>query len=613
MILNALYKLYNRLESDPNERENIPSRSSSKIKVNYALVINKEGKLIAINLIGNAEKAKVQSKKLFVPYQLDDSGGIRERFLCGKAKYLLGVDSKDSKLYEAYFEATKKLHHAIGDKLTNNSEMQAVIKFFDNWLPEQALENNIIKEKWDDLVKNPASLVFEVEMGESLYVHENEEIKEAFKQDYEQKFSGSDVTKGTCLISGKEDMPLVRLHEKIKGVAGAQPTGANLVSYNDTIFESYGLKGGENAKISGETAFNYAAALNYLLSNSKRYTRAGSTTFVYWSEIKDPAEDEIDLIIEAEETALDNLLAEYSQLKQNKVTLKARDNQAFYILALIPAAGRLGIRFFLESNVDKLKMSIASHYQDIALGTPPDEPAKDEERKPIKAKSGKDGTKKIKQYVGLYKLMDSLVSQNIKKNRSEAIDDNLAGKIAYAIFSGINYPQNLLVAVIRAIKADGQVTRPRASIIKGVLVRNYDKREEINKVLNEQLDDVGYLCGRLFAVLEATQNKAIGGGTTIADKYLATAASTPVRVFPQLLNLNQHHKSKIGGGLAVNIDKELQEIFNLFKEGMNFPKTLSTEGQGLFYIGYYQEKAAVWQRLKSAKPADINPTEEGAN
>ena len=56
-----------------------------------------------------------------------------------------------------------------------------------------------------------------------------------------------------------------RIHKGIKGVPGAQSSGAALVSFNAPAFESYGKEQSYNAPVGKYAEFAYTTALNYLL------------------------------------------------------------------------------------------------------------------------------------------------------------------------------------------------------------------------------------------------------------------------------------------------------------------------------------------------------------
>ena len=114
--------------------------------------------------------------------------------------------------------------------------------------------------------------------------------------------------------------------------------------------------------------------------------------------------------------------------------------------------------------------------------------------------------------------------------------------------------------------------------------------------LNINNDNQGYLLGRLFALLEKVQQDAVrGANATIRDRYMGAAAATPARVFPQLLKLAQHHISKSEYGSLM--DRRIQEVISQMGD-TGFPKTLSFEDQGMFYIGYYQQKQALYAKVQ---------------
>lgn len=110
--------------------------------------------------------------------------------------------------------------------------------------------------------------------------------------------------------------------------------------------------------------------------------------------------------------------------------------------------------------------------------------------------------------------------------------------------------------------------------------------------LNNENDNQGYLLGRLFALLEKAQQDAVNGASaTIRDRFMGAAATTPARVFPQLLKLAQHHISKSEYGTLM--DRRIQAVVGQMGD-QGFPKVLSFDDQGMFYIGYYQQKQALY-------------------
>ena len=114
-------------------------------------------------------------------------------------------------------------------------------------------------------------------------------------------------------------------------------------------------------------------------------------------------------------------------------------------------------------------------------------------------------------------------------------------------------------------------------------------------VLDRERQDVSYLLGRLFAVLEKAQSDAVpGANTTIRDRFYGSASATPCVAFPLLMKLAQHHISK--SKFSVYLDKLVQEIMGGVR---TFPTHLNLEGQGLFAIGYYHQKQDLYKSKES--------------
>jgi CRISPR-associated protein Csd1 len=163
----------------------------------------------------------------------------------------------------------------------------------------------------------------------------------------------------------------------------------------------------------------------------------------------------------------------------------------------------------------------------------------------------------------------------------------------------------------------------RAAILKGILVRRARMTGEgpqggegsLKMALNEDNDHIAYLLGRLFAVLEKVQADAIGSETkaTIRDRYMSSASTTPARVFPQLLKLAQHHVSKATYGSLY--DRKIQDIVSRMPDEGSFPRTLSYDEQGEFYIGYYQQRQDLYTKKdkgSAAGQAIANDSESNA-
>ena len=78
---------------------------------------------------------------------------------------------------------------------------------------------------------------------------------------------------------------MARLHPAIKGVWGAQSSGASIVSFNLDAFTSYGHEQGDNAPVSEAAAFAYTTALNrFLERDSGHRIQIGDASTVFWAD-----------------------------------------------------------------------------------------------------------------------------------------------------------------------------------------------------------------------------------------------------------------------------------------------------------------------------------------
>ncbi len=158
---------------------------------------------------------------------------------------------------------------------------------------------------------------------------------------------------------------------------------------------------------------------------------------------------------------------------------------------------------------------------------------------------------------------------------------------------GTPAPMDLLYQAVRRNRAEQGITRPRAALIKLVLLSQHLHHEEDVMVqLDLEKPNPAYRCGRLLAVLEETQRLAVPGAkATIVDRFFGTASSAPASVFGRLLRGAQPHLAKLERdhpGAYVALQRRLEEI----QSGISsFPRTLTLEEQGLFALGYYHQRA----------------------
>ena len=586
MILQSLVKYYEILADDENS--NIPKLGYGKANVSYAVNLSLEGELLnIIPLKISAQRGKKMveiPQSMEVPEQEKKSVGIKSNFLCENSGYVFGVDNKGKpERSKDCFEAFKQLHLRILQDV-NNATAQAVVKYVSRWDVDHALEHPALAENLDEILSG-ANFIFKINGGE--FVHQNSEIRQAWET---YKSSSDNTNTMQCLVTGQES-PIARLHPSIKGVRGAQSSGGSIVSFNERAYESYGheKEQGLNAPVSEYATFAYTTMLNFLLADSAHKLNLGDATIVFWAESpKEIYQDFMALYLNGgtvnngeglvqDEEAAREIKSVFEKIAQGRPIGDLSDvfdqETNFYILAISPNAARLAVRFFFANSFGEFVHKIGRHYEDLRIEKQyPNDP----------------------DVFSLWRLLNETVSP---MSKDKAASPLLAGAVLKAIITGTQYPASLYNSVILRIKAEKEISYYKAAIIKGYLSRNTEEfKEVLTMALNEQSENSAYILGRLFAVLEKAQQDANPGiNTTIKDRYFASACATPAAVFPVLLRLAQHHISKADYGYAS--DRKISDILEKMDIDNNpFPANLSLEQQGVFVLGYYHQRNALYQK-----------------
>lgn len=574
MILQALARYYEDLLS----RGEIDAPGWTPAKISYALCLNEKGRLTQVvptmEEVSKGKKTVLQPQVFPLPAAVKRTVGIDSNFLWDNSTYLLGVDQKGKpERSRDCFAAAAQKHHAVLDGI-DSPIARAILAFFDTWQPSQAAEHSALAGLLEEVTAG-ANLLFRVD---GCYPQKDVAIREAW-QSYRES-SNPDAVRMQCLVTGRED-EITATHPAIKGVRDAQSSGAALVSFNAPAFCSYGREQNFNAPVGKYAAFAYTAALNHLLADRNNVQLIGDTTVVCWAEGADPAYQSFAMtaFFGAESGLSDNDLR--AALKRLADGLPCDDlgidpERPFYILGLAPNAARLSVRFFLRDSFGQLMKNVNDHYERLKI---------------INARY---------EVVPLWALLRETVNLN---SRDKSPSPAMAGAVARAIFSGGPYPASLLEAVMLRIRAERNITRGRAAIIKAYYLKNPHKdcpKEVLTVSLNEASTDTAYTLGRLFSVYEAVQQAANPGiNATIKDKYFNSAAAMPASIFPILNNLCQKHLRKLDGRLRVYYDKQIMELKG--RLGESYPPRMTLAQQGSFDLGYYHQTQKRYTKKEEEK------------
>ena len=569
MILQALKKYYERKAADAES--GIAPEGWEWKEISFLIVLNADGDFVCFEDVRDGEGKKKRGKKFLVPQGVKKASGVAANLLWDTSNYVLGVGDKRGTDLNAAFK--KRITEEVPDSKKKN----ALVSFFENSSTEKWERD----ECWEEILTTKPNMTFRFDGELSLYC-QSDDIKEAVNQ----KKAGA-VADGLCLVSGENDTISV-LHTAIKGIAGAQSTGANIVSFNLPPFCSYGRSQGMNAPVGTRAMFAYTTALNTLLS-SKQKMRVGDASTVFWSARATRLEDDfLPMLSESSKDDPDantNAVETLFKTPQTGAYYENEDNIRFYVLGLSPNAARLSIRFWKTGRVKDFAENIRQHFIDLEMV----KPASINEPK----------------YYSIWRLLVNAASQD----KSENIPPNIAGDFMRSILDGTPYPATLLLLVLLRIKSDVKyrVKPVRAALIKAYLNRydrsqNKTEKELVSMSLNKESESAPYHLGRLFAVLEKIQEEANPGiNATIRERYYGSACCTPVAVFPTLLRLKNHHIAKLESkGRGVNLEKLIGEIAGHFED---FPKHLNLHDQGRFAVGYYHQRQDLFTPHKDNETA----------
>ena len=563
MILQALTGLF----EDLVQRGEIARPGWSPAKISYALCLDESGAVTNVvpQLVETrvGKKIQLRPKVMELPSPVTRTVGILPNFLWDNASYLLGVDEKGKpERSRACFQACAQLHHQLLDDVPSPTA-RAILAFFDSWQPELAKDCALLADCWQDLMKG-ANLVFRVN---GMFAQDDPLIRSAWDSHYGA--ASGEITQ--CLVTGRPDVA-EPVHPTVKGVAGAQSSGAALVSFNAPAFCSYGKEQSLNAPVGKYAAFAYTAALNYLLADRDNVHRIGDTTVVCWAEGAEPQYSMFAGLSlfggdQPEGLSSDDLRAALNNLAQGLPCeeLQLDPKRPFYILGLAPNAARLSVRFFYRDSFGALMRNVNEHHSRMEI------------------------VGKFYPITPLWALLRETVNLNTTDKAPSPV---MAGAVARAIFTGTNYPASLLEAVMLRIRAEREITPGRAAILKAYYLKNTNPncpKEVLTVGLNENSSNIPYTLGRLFAVYEAVQESANPGiNATIKDKYFNSAAATPAMIFPILDNLCQKHLRKLDTGLRISYDRQIGQLKAVM--GESNPSRLTLPEQGSFYLGYYHQK-----------------------
>ena len=645
MILKALYDYYQAMA----KLGKVASPGMEWKAIPFVIVIDEDGTFRRV--IDTRDKEHKQGHEYLVAKTKGRSGSKSyaiSQILWDHSGYVLGIPTDDSE--EKQVMAPKQ-HDAFKQELAKLRELFPENKGF------EAIE--LFYEKYEGQKEGELSDLFEVEVKDLSNIIPEDILLEIKKKvganisfqlstesdpnqlisshrDIRSYLAGSTEEEGEemgrCLVTGEKGT-IARLHGGIS-LFGAQ-ANATLISFQKfSGYDSYGKEQGLNAPISQPASDAIISGLNMLLEKDKKTNyRIGETTFVFWNTLQDdellknyqeatftglPSDSDFDEEEEATSTSKKKVAKKKNPEQETKVVIQAlrsalggknanidRDHSdRFYILALAPNAKRVSVKLWMEGTISEIVGNTLAHLDDMNIVR--FDGLLDEDTPPLRP---------------VYRIMKAIYTAT----DSTKWPRQVVQELLESIIKGLPYAPALQMACLERIHHDHTskypVTELRAALLKAYINRKHRKNPQIKQLtmaLDKSNSNPAYLAGRLFALLERIQEKAIPGvKANITDRYFRTASATPGIIFGRLLQLSAFHLSKIKkehGGLGFYFDRQIQEVLELLPGGQaSFDKFFTLDQQSIFAVGYYHQKAYRDQKAESAAIEEEQETENYPN
>ena len=595
MILQALYDYYQR--KSRNSESGIAPLGLEIKELKFIIEIDESGEFK--NLSNEQEKnkkGKLEGKKFLLPRSVGRSGKNAWQtsyLLWDHYGYVLAHPKDDSdeskkiskKQNEKFIETIKSLPVEVKKDLG----VKAVLAFYERNEPKRVKEHPL----WAECSKiQGCNLSFRLH-GDVNLIPERDTIQRYLSISSSE--TASDDKMGYCLITGEYGV-IKQLHTPTP--ISAMRNAKIVAVQKNSGYDSYGKEQAFNAPVISSSEFAYSTALNSLIASEQNKVFLADSTILFWSKQKNNTE-----IADSEwDFAVKSMFADPPKDNPDGGVLKAKglfqsissgelhteDDERFFVLGLAPNAARISIRLWKTGTLRAMSERFRDYFNDLEIARSPLDP----ETLPLS---------RILRATAFEYKMDNVLP-------------NLAGAVVSSVIEGTPFPATLMQQVIRRIRAEQNVNRIRAAILKAYFNRLYRiNRKDLKEVtmsLDRDSKNVAYRLGRLFAVLEKIQEEANPGiNATIRDKFYGSMSSTPAVVFPILMRLKNHHLGKIENpGRKINFEREIGHILEDVSVE-NMPRNLPLEKQGYFAIGYYHQR----QDFFTKKPNDTENVDKGGN
>lgn len=316
--------------------------------------------------------------------------------------------------------------------------------------------------------------------------------------------------------------------------------------------------------------------LSWLFDSDEHRYYFNDTSWVFWSEDPKPPLD-LNPLRTGDRNKVRRLLSSYYD-----GTLIENDTPIWMLAIEQPSKGRLMVRHLERATTGRVETHLARYFDAMEIGG---------------------------RYFGSVALAMSLIqTANGSKSPRDIPPWIEAGLLGTAL-SGRPLPAPFALKALGRNYALGHVSDARAAVLKLYLITN---GYAMTSATNRESDNQAYQLGRLFAVLEYAQYKALGQtNATITDRFFKGASTSPQSAFGNLLGKLPAHLAKVRKADERTHNSIQKEIGQIMSQVRDFPAVLPAKDQAMFSLGYYHQREERFNRSGSDnKESSTKETEE---
>lgn len=543
-----------RLRDYADQQLELPPSMYQRQPIRYIIDLDREGKFLGITDTADPARKNTRRGVPRLGPHLVRTSGVRAKLLVDKASYLLGYvplgtePGRQVQEHEAFVELVRACAEETGEPTVH-----AALVFLSS----------------DELRALPLPVGFDPTHQLTVRVDGFFPIDLSTVRQFWA--ARAEVGEEMQCISCGQIAPALDVHPiPIKPIPGGQTSGNFLVSANAKAFESYGLEGSLIAPTCRPCGERYGNALNALLAGEDTRLWVGGMVYVFWTRgtaafrpghtLSAPDSAEVRELIDA--------------ARSGKSAATEINATAFYALGLSGSGARVVVRDWIDTTVPEAKRRLGHYFAlqnlvdyDGAPGTP--------------------------------LSIRTLANATVRDPKTEQPPADVPRALLGLALGGRPLAREVLFHAVRRCRAQQGVRRPQAMLVKLVLGSRPDLRPEIGgRAVTDHLDQnnttPAYLCGRLLAVLDAIQRRALNNpNATVVDRFYGSASSAPASVFGTLLHGTRPHLSKLrrdprSQAAAFALEQRLEDVMRPLP---TFPPTLTLPEQGLFALGFYHQRA----------------------